>query len=338
MKSFICTNILFDGKSDRYITSEKQIYDIQSNNIFLRCYVDDFFAATKCFDNIDDKIIKYQIIISESVIIDNYNNLFDVFNDLIKYKDSITCINLILASRVNNNDFNKMLNFFNTVNKDFKLNLKIGNINVFSIGKLLKLKNLNINTTIELNQSYDGRFPENNDQSNLFTYDSLIETKSIVEDIASKAIQQGEDIPKILFIYRYIGKKVKYDYKMAEYKGTQRRKRDWNSIYNVLVKQKGVCSSIATTFRILMEAIGIESQVVSSDTHEWNVVKINGLWYHLDLTWDLNNIKSNKPLEFFLKSEKAMTKNRSHHLSIIYTFEDNKAPKSITQKKYQLLK
>ena len=106
-------------------------------------------------------------------------------------------------------------------------------------------------------------------------------------------------------------------------------------MYDVLFKNKGVCSGIATTLRIVLKVLGIECKVVSSVGHEWNVVKLNGKWYHLDLTWDLDNIKKDYPLEYFLKSESYILKDDSHQFYTWYADKDDIATRSITYSKYQ---
>lgn len=62
----------------------------------------------------------------------------------------------------------------------------------------------------------------------------------------------------------------------------------------VLLHGMGVCQSYALAYEMLLRAVGIESIYITgeagtgSDTesHAWNLVKINGKWYHVDCTWD----------------------------------------------------
>jgi len=61
--------------------------------------------------------------------------------------------------------------------------------------------------------------------------------------------------------------------------------------YGPLVKGTGVCEGYAEAARLLFDAVGIESLFVSgtvddSIPHAWNLVKIGGNWYQLDITWD----------------------------------------------------
>lgn len=52
--------------------------------------------------------------------------------------------------------------------------------------------------------------------------------------------------------------------------------------------KKGMCMSYAFAFNHIMNQLGIESTYVSSEAmhHAWNLVKIDGNWYHIDVTWD----------------------------------------------------
>lgn len=60
----------------------------------------------------------------------------------------------------------------------------------------------------------------------------------------------------------------------------------------VLLYGTGVCQSYSLAYQILMEEMGIECLYVTGvagddDTaHSWNLVNIDGRWYHVDCTWD----------------------------------------------------
>lgn len=62
-----------------------------------------------------------------------------------------------------------------------------------------------------------------------------------------------------------------------------------------LVHQKAVCEGYSLAYRLMMNLLGIETQMVisgilpnSSIAHAWNRVKIGGEWYNADATWDDN--------------------------------------------------
>ena len=37
---------------------------------------------------------------------------------------------------------------------------------------------------------------------------------------------------------------------------------------------------------IYLNTIGLQNYKINSDNHIWNLVNLDGTWYHLDLTWD----------------------------------------------------
>lgn len=84
-------------------------------------------------------------------------------------------------------------------------------------------------------------------------------------------------------IHDYIVKNVEYDTSLERY-----------SAYNALSEGKTVCQGYALlAYKMLTEA-GVENKIVigsagsgsDSEGHAWNLVKLDGKWYHLDCTWD----------------------------------------------------
>ncbi len=58
----------------------------------------------------------------------------------------------------------------------------------------------------------------------------------------------------------------------------------------VLLHGTGVCSSYAHAYQMLLKAIGMDCLLIEGTTgdagHAWNLVSIDGQWYHVDCTWD----------------------------------------------------
>ena len=62
-----------------------------------------------------------------------------------------------------------------------------------------------------------------------------------------------------------------------------------DTIYGALVKGKALCEGYAKAFSYLCNLAGIENVIVTGGTdvpHMWNMVKLGGNWYHVDVTWD----------------------------------------------------
>lgn len=97
------------------------------------------------------------------------------------------------------------------------------------------------------------------------------------------------DYEVTLHLYENIIKLVDYDTI-----GLERQKKttvtpdvpdDLRSIYGVFVNKKAVCAGYAKAMQYLLNLCGIECLYVTSDTHAWNIVKLEGDYYHLDVTW-----------------------------------------------------
>jgi hypothetical protein len=64
------------------------------------------------------------------------------------------------------------------------------------------------------------------------------------------------------------------------------------SHYGILLKKKGVCQGYATAFNTLAKMSGIKTFIVtgvagkSNQPHAWNIVEIDGIIYHIDVTFD----------------------------------------------------
>ncbi|MBO4848740.1 MAG: hypothetical protein J5586_06265 [Clostridia bacterium] len=63
---------------------------------------------------------------------------------------------------------------------------------------------------------------------------------------------------------------------------------DSDNPYGVLKYRSAVCVGYATTFRLFMHMLGIECMVVhdTSLSHSWDIVKLDGEWYHTDCYFD----------------------------------------------------
>lgn len=72
-----------------------------------------------------------------------------------------------------------------------------------------------------------------------------------------------------------------------------------HSIIGVFARKRGVCEGIAKAVKLLFNAVDMGCIVVTgtsknSNEHAWNVVKVDGNAYHLDVTWDVANSKPDR--------------------------------------------
>lgn len=106
-----------------------------------------------------------------------------------------------------------------------------------------------------------------------------------IEEIISKVPANANEYEKELFLHDYIIDNCKY----KNIKGNQ----DIFTAHGCLVNNTAVCEGYSKAMQILLSYVGIDCRTVvgsrKSESHMWNIVKINGNWYHLDVTWDGGN-------------------------------------------------
>ena len=126
--------------------------------------------------------------------------------------------------------------------------------------------------------------------SNEFTDTKLVENAiNQIENVKDKIINSlhGSDYDKIMQIHDYLVDNVEYD---SSYKaiGTY-------SIYGALIGKTCVCEGYAKSLKYLANEAGIKCEIMQgtatnssgkTESHAWNCVKIDGMWYEVDVTWD----------------------------------------------------
>lgn len=60
---------------------------------------------------------------------------------------------------------------------------------------------------------------------------------------------------------------------------------DLRSICGIFINKKAVCAGYTKATQYLLNLLGIERTYVASKTHAWNLMKVEGEYYHTDTTW-----------------------------------------------------
>lgn len=122
--------------------------------------------------------------------------------------------------------------------------------------------------------------------------DRLIKAFDKAKEIVKSEIKPGmTDLEKEIVLHNYVVKSTKYNVENYE---KERITLDDGSAYGVLVNGIGVCSGYAESMQLLLNLSGVECFWVVGEAglpndmglHAWNIVKIDGEYYHLDATWD----------------------------------------------------
>ena len=59
-----------------------------------------------------------------------------------------------------------------------------------------------------------------------------------------------------------------------------------STAYSAIVLGKAQCSGYADAFLQTAKLCGLETRYVYNKTHAWNLIKLDGDWYHVDVTWE----------------------------------------------------
>lgn len=97
------------------------------------------------------------------------------------------------------------------------------------------------------------------------------------------------------------------------------------SAYDIIVNNNGVCKGYAQAYKQLLEKAGVESIVVISEdmVHGWNLVKIDGNWYHVDVTWDdpVPDTPGRVNHAYFMLSDQAISKADENRKNAHYNWD-----------------
>ncbi len=98
-------------------------------------------------------------------------------------------------------------------------------------------------------------------------------------------------------------------------------------IYDSLVDKTSVCQGYALAYSYLLSLVGIDSEIVVSDTmnHMWNKVHIGDAWYNVDVTWDdpVNDRPGHAQHTYFLLSDTAIQNLPSSHYDYTISYGAN---------------
>lgn len=158
-----------------------------------------------------------------------------------------------------------------------------------------------------------------NDPKELKRKDDIVDKK--VKEIVSKVIKKDmKDYEKEKVLQDYLVKNCKYD-KDSFNKGIFNKNND---AYSALINKFSMCQGYSQAMKKLLNEAGIECKLVFGTIidekekdkkklgHAWNMVKIDGSYYHLDVTWNdtEKNHKEYNRYDFFNLTDEEIEKTR----------------------------
>lgn len=133
--------------------------------------------------------------------------------------------------------------------------------------------------------------------------------------VVGQARAFASDLEKMLFVHDYLIINCAYNWDVATV-GNTSNENVFNA-YGVLVEGDAVCQGYALAYKLIMNELGLTCTTVSSDSmnHMWNMVQLNGQWYHMDVTWDdpVPDKQGYAGHNYFLLSDQTISDNDHKH-------------------------
>ena len=193
----------------------------------------------------------------DTVSVTNYQETLNIFYTILNSGDSNFSFNC---------DYNNCLN---DVEKIINNNVILFNINNF-VHPYNSYSSINIDIlnsgkiTIKSNKVYsESKIKAINEYINNFI------NSNITDDMT--------DSEKIKIFHDYIINNTEYD---------KNDKLESHDAYDLITTGKSICGGYSDIMSIYLNTLGIQNYKIASDNHVWNLVNLDGTWYHIDLTWD----------------------------------------------------
>jgi len=124
-----------------------------------------------------------------------------------------------------------------------------------------------------------------------------------------------DPVEQMLALYNYLIRTTAYNYDVAVEQSDNLPREIWTA-YGALVLGDTVCKGYALAWKVLMDRLGIPCLVVckGDGSHLWNMVQLDGKWYHIDVNRGNNIVpvlRGQCVYTDFLVTDKAMSKHES---------------------------
>lgn len=121
--------------------------------------------------------------------------------------------------------------------------------------------------------------------NHIYTKEQIDYVNSQIENFIKNNINTSmSDQDKIKAFHDYIANNTRYDQSVKTVED-KLALSSYNA-YGLLVNHKAICGGYTDALAIYLNMLGYTNYRVATNEHIWNLVNINGTYYHIDLTWD----------------------------------------------------
>lgn len=144
-----------------------------------------------------------------------------------------------------------------------------------------------------------------------YTVDEYRELQEKVNEIIGDIPSNLTELQKFMIIYQRLGRMISYDNELiredddSDKEYIKQNKDKGRNLINGLIKGKCVCAGYSDILYNCLNVAGIEACKIRGNRHVWNKVKLDGVWYNVDLTWDCKDITQHnaRGLKYCLRSD-----------------------------------
>jgi len=108
------------------------------------------------------------------------------------------------------------------------------------------------------------------------------EVLAAAQSIKDKIVGQTS-VPwkQLLLLHDYLVRTIVYE---------SSQDQQFNNVYSALIGKKTLCQGYAQSFQMIAQSLGFKVMMVMGESegigHAWNIVKLDGQYYHIDVTFD----------------------------------------------------
>ncbi len=137
--------------------------------------------------------------------------------------------------------------------------------------------------------------------------------EKIINEIMSLINVDMSDIEKVVILHDWLTKNVRYDhatfFSLFDPEYAEKENPLSYTPYGAFVNKLAVCDGYTKAYQVLLNRAGIENKYISGYAwgmryrHSWNMVKLSGKWYHIDVTWDSGKYNIDNDYGYFLLAD-----------------------------------
>lgn len=170
------------------------------------------------------------------------------------------------------------------------------------------------NSSNNIKFNYGGKYKIGITINKAYSDEEIEEINAVVDKVINEKITNGMPTKeKIRIIHDYIIDNTEYD--KLKYENKEDTTYKSNTAYGVLIQGYGTCNGYADAMAIFLNRLNVINYKISNEEHIWNLVYLDGSWYHLDLTWDdpISDINVNRDTYFLITTDKLEKINDGTH-------------------------